>query len=183
MLITTLVLQSRQQPQQVPKKCCHDTLLFVIWLIVSLVLALFFYGTEAAFLSCDKYKFAINNKKKGYINYLYNNLFGHPRQFLATSTVGKTMAFVLFVASSLVLLQEMSDGGTLSFSRLLLFVISLLLILLLTNHLLPRLLFQRNANFWMRFSWCQLSCFVLFYPLTRFSSSYPSSLGSFWCQF
>lgn len=143
--------------------------LFVIWLIVSLVLALFFYGTEAAFLSCDKYKFAINNKKKGYINYLYNNLFGHPRQFLATSTVGKTMAFVLFVASSLVLLQEMSDGGTLSFSRLLLFVISLLLILLLTNHLLPRLLFQRNANFWMRFFLVPAFLFfVLFYPLTRF---------------
>lgn len=143
--------------------------LSIIWLIISFLFTLFFSGTEAAFLSCDKYKFAINSKKKGYINYLYNTLFGHPRQFLATSAVGKTMAFVLLVASSLVLLQEMSAGGTLSFSQLLLYVISLLLILLLTDNLLPRLLFERNANFWMRFFLMPAFLFfVLFYPLARF---------------
>jgi CBS domain containing-hemolysin-like protein len=100
---------------------------------------------------------------------LYNTLFGHPKHFLATTAVGKTMALVLLVAFSLVLLHQKSVGGTPTLSQLLLFILSLLLILLLTDHLLPRLLFQRNANFWMRFFLLPAFLyFVLFYPLARF---------------
>lgn len=138
-------------------------------LIISLILTLFFSASEAAFLSSDKIKFVISSKRTGYINYLYNTLFGHPKHFLATTALGKTMALVLLVAFSLVLLQQKSVGGTPTLSQLLLFILLLLLIQLLADQLLPRLLFQRNANFWMRFFLLPAFLFfVLFYPLARF---------------
>lgn len=140
----------------------------ISWLIVSLIFILFFSGTEAAFLSCDKFKFAIRTKKAGYMNYLYNTLFVHPRQFLATLAVGKTMALVFLVAFSLILLQLKTAGAVIPFTQLLFFILSLLLIITITHQLLPRLLFKHSANFWMRLLVLPAFLFyVLFYPLTR----------------
>jgi len=119
----------------------------ISWLIVSLIFALFFSGSEAAFLSCDKFKFAIRTKKAGYMNYLYNTLFGHSKQFLATLAVGKTMALVFLVAFSLILLQFQTAGAAIPLSQLLIFILSLLLIIPIIYQLLPRLLFQHSANF------------------------------------
>ena len=141
----------------------------ISWLIVSLIFALFFSGSEAAFLSCDKFKFAIRTKKAGYMNYLYNTLFGHSKQFLATLAVGKTMALVFLVAFSLILLQFQTAGAAIPLSQLLIFILSLLLIIPIIYQLLPRLLFQHSANFWMRLLVLPAFLFyVLFYPLTRF---------------
>ncbi len=141
----------------------------ICWLIVSLLLTLFFTGTEAAFVSSDKLKFALRSKKPGYSHYLFNTIFGHPRQFLGTLVVGKTMALVLLVAFSLVLLQQQAVGSALTLLQLLLFILSLLLIIFIIDQLLPRLLFQRHANFWMRlFVLPAFLFYVLFYPLARF---------------
>ncbi len=52
------------------------------------------------------------------MNYLYNTLFGHSKQFLATLAVGKTMALVFLVAFSLILLQFQTAGAAIPFSAI-----------------------------------------------------------------
>jgi CBS domain containing-hemolysin-like protein len=96
-------------------------------------------------------------------------LFGHPRQFLATLVVGRVIALLLFVSFSQLLLQQQTDGEALSVTQLLLFYLSIIVIILLINQFLPRLLFQRHANFWMRLFMVPAFLFyILFYPLARF---------------
>lgn len=138
-----------------------------VWLMVSLLLSLFFFGTEAVFLSSDKLKYAIGNKKPGATHYLFNTLFGHPTHFLATLVVGKIMALVMLVTCVLLLLESrFNDRITLSQALLLLPV--LLTLILLTGYILPGLL-RRHANFWMKlFLLPAFLFFVLFYPVTRF---------------
>ena len=96
-------------------------------------------------------------------------LFGHPRQFLATLVVGRVIALLLFVSFLQLLLQQQTDGEALSVTQLLLFYLSIIVIILLINQFLPRLLFQRHANFWMRLFMVPAFLFyILFYPLARF---------------
>jgi CBS domain containing-hemolysin-like protein len=141
----------------------------IVWLVVSLLLSLFFSGSEVVYLSSDKLKYVVNSQQPGPWQYLCNTLFGHPRQFLATLVAGKVIALLLFVSFSQLLLQQQTDGETLAVTRLLLFYLSIIVIILLINQFLPRLLFQRHANFWMRvFMVPAFLFYILFYPLARF---------------
>ncbi len=138
-------------------------------LIFSLLLSLFFSGTEAAFVSSDKLKFALSSKTQGYYHYLLNMLLSHPRQFLATMVVGKIMALLLLITSSLLSLQQPTTDDRSSLAQLLLILLAFFLVILITDQLLPRLLFQRHANFWMKvFAIPAFLFYVLCYPLTRF---------------
>lgn len=141
----------------------------IVWLVVSLLLSLFFSGSEVVYLSSDKLKYVVNSQQQSQWQYLCNMLFGHPRQFLATLVVGRVIALLLFVSFSQLLLQQQTDGEALSVTQLLLFYLSIIVIILLINQFLPRLLFQRHANFWMRLFMVPAFLFyILFYPLARF---------------
>lgn len=143
--------------------------LTIVWLVVSLLLSLFFSGSEVVYLSSDKLKYVVNSQQQSPWQYLCNMLFGHPRQFLATLVVGRVIALLLFVSFSQLLLQQQTDGEALSVTQLLLFYLSIIVIILLINQFLPRLLFQRHANFWMRLFMVPAFLFyILFYPLARF---------------
>lgn len=138
-----------------------------VWLMVSLLLSLFFFGTEAVFLSSDKLKYAIGSKKPGATHYLFNTLFGHPTHFLATLVVGKIMALVMLVTCVLLLLESRFNYR-ITLSQALLLLPVLLTLILLTSYILPGLL-RRHANFWMKlFLLPAFLFFVLFYPVTRF---------------
>ena len=138
------------------------------WLIASSLLSLIFSGTAAAFVSSDKLKYAIQDKDGGSLS-LYQSLFGHPKQFLATLLVGKVMAMVMLFTFAMLFYQTSVDGAG-SFSQMALFILSLIFLFLLIDLFIPRVLFQRNANFWLRlFLLPAFLFYILFYPLARFS--------------
>ncbi|MDD2513755.1 MAG: hemolysin family protein [Proteiniphilum sp.] len=145
----------------------------IVWLITGLILSLFFSGMEVAFVSSDKLKDADSKNSSGGLFSMRNAVYGHPRQFLATLLVGKVMTLVLVVSLAFLLLQDrMLFDGHVGLWPFLLFSLTLIFLLLLTDQFLPRMLFRKNANFWMRVCMIPLFLFyVLFYPVACFFSS------------
>lgn len=138
--------------------------------IVSLVLSVFFSGMEVAFISSDKLHYALEKKSKGPFNYMLNTLYGHPRQFLATLSVGNLIILVFFVYFSILLgysfIYENITQNTF-FIYLFLVIISTFIILV-TGEFLPRIVFRKNANFWVKaFVIPAFIFYILLYPLSK----------------
>ncbi|MBK5194579.1 MAG: HlyC/CorC family transporter [Proteiniphilum sp.] len=139
------------------------------WLIACLFLSLFFSGMEVAFASSDKLQYAVSKKSTGGYNYMLNNIYSHPRQFLATLVVAKVMIFVLIIYFALIIVEHylfpLIENELLLF---LLFIVIVSFIILLTDEFLPRTIFQKNANFWVNlFVFPAYIFYILFYPIAR----------------
>jgi CBS domain containing-hemolysin-like protein len=139
------------------------------WLIACLFLSLFFSGMEVAFASSDKLQYAVSKKNTGGFNFMLNNIYSHPRQFLATLVIAKVMLFVLIIYFALIIsahyLFPLLENELLLF---LLFIVMVSFIILLTDEFLPRTIFQKNANFWVNlFVFPAYIFYILFYPIAR----------------
>ena len=139
------------------------------WLIACLFLSLFFSGMEVAFASSDKLQYAVSKKTTGGFNFMLNNIYSHPRQFLATLVIAKVMLFVLIIYFALIIsahyLFPLLENELLLF---LLFIVMVSFIILLTDEFLPRTIFQKNANFWVNlFVFPAYIFYILFYPIAR----------------
>jgi len=139
------------------------------WLIACLFLSLFFSGMEVAFASSDKLQYAVSKKSTGGYNYMLNNIYSHPRQFLATLVVAKVIIFVLVIYFALIIvghfLFPLIENEFLLF---LLFIVIVSFIILFTDEFLPRTIFQKNANFWVNlFVFPAYIFYILLYPIAR----------------
>jgi CBS domain containing-hemolysin-like protein len=139
------------------------------WLVACLLLSLFFSGMEVAFVSSDKLQYAVSKRNRGGYSYMLNNIYGHPRQFLATLVVGKVIMLVLVVFFALLLVERahfpLPEN---EFLHYLLFILIVSFLVLLTDEFLPRTIFRKNANFWVNlFVLPAFISYLLFYPLAR----------------
>lgn len=139
------------------------------WWIAFLILSLFFSGTEVAFVASDKLRFAVAKKEKGVYNFMLNTLYAHPRQFLATLSVAKMIVLIFFVYFTMLIARHrvfdnyLSDGW-----MLLLVIIVATLLILLVDEFIPRTLFRKNPNLWVRaFALPAFVIYVLLYPIAR----------------
>lgn len=139
------------------------------WLIVCLLLSLFFSGMEVAFVTSDKLQYAVSKRSGGGYSFMLNNIYGHPRQFLATLVVGKVIVLVLVIFFALMLVEHLQFPILKSeFLRVLLFIIVVSFLVLLTDEFLPRTIFRKNANFWVNlFVFPAFIFYILFYPFAR----------------
>ena len=144
---------------------------YIIWWIVFLLLSAFFSGMEVAFVAADKFRYALEKKSKGVFNTILNTIYGNPRQFLGTMAAGNIIVLVFFVHFSLLIGQmliqdHIAPDGFLAF---LLIVFGATFIVLLTGEFLPRAIFRRNPNFWVKiFVIPAFVSYILLYPFVKF---------------
>ena len=136
---------------------------------VTLFLSVFFSGMEVAFVSSDKLRYAVRKKSTGIYNYMLNSIYGHPRQFLATLMVWKVIVLVLLVyLTGIIIRRKFSFGVENEWLVMLLFILGMAFIILLTDELLPRALFRKNANFWVNlFVIPAFIGYILMYPIAK----------------
>jgi|AGTN01.1.fsa_nt_gi Hemolysins and related proteins containing CBS domains len=139
------------------------------WWIAFIVLSVFFSGTEVAFVASDKLRYAVTKKSTGAYNYMLNTLYGHPRRFLTTLMVGKVIVLVFFVYFTLLIANYYVLANVQSeVWGILLIILFVTLIILLADEFLPRTLFKRNPNFWVKaFVIPAFVFYVLLYPLAK----------------
>ena len=144
---------------------------YLVWWIVFLILSAFFSGMEVAFVAADKFRYALEKKSKGVFNSILNTIYGNPRQFLGTMTAGNIIVLVFFVHFSLLIGQVIiqdhiaPDG----FFAFLLIVLGATFIVLLTDEFLPRAIFRRNPNFWVKILVIPaFVSYILLYPFVKF---------------
>ena len=139
------------------------------WWIAFLVMSFLFSGMEVAFVASDKLRFAVTKKEKGVYNFMLNALYEHPRQFLSTLSVAKMIVLIFFVYFTMLLAYyrvfdyQVPDGWV-----LLLVILFVAFVILLVEEFLPRILFKKNPNFWVRvFALPAFIIYVLLYPIAR----------------
>ena len=120
-----------------------------------------------AFVTSDKLQFAISKKDKGIYNSMLNSLYGHPREFLATIMVGKVSSLVFFIYFTILITNHLfADYIQQEWVLALIVIVFSTTVIMITDELLPRSVFKRNANSWVRiFAIPSFIFFILFYPV------------------
>ena len=156
----------------------NDSTGIVFW-IGSLILSVFFSGVETAFISSDKLRYALDEKKKSPIDYIQKVLYNHPRKFLSALTIGNLIVLVIFVYTTIILSQDFVSHNITANSFLALFVqiVAAAIIILITGELLPRAIFRNNANMWVKvLSLPAFVFYVLLYPIIKVFTALGSSM-------
>ena len=151
----------------------------IILCVISLILSFFFSGMEIAFVSSDKLRYALDKKNKNPIDYIQKVFFTHPHKFLSTLTIGNLMVLILFVYTSSKLSQEFIYQSITAdkLIALLVQVLGASFVILVTGELLPRVIFKRNSNLWVKvLSLPAFVFYVLFYPIIKVFTSVGSAL-------
>ncbi len=143
--------------------------LFFGWLIL-LILSAFFSGMEVSFVSSDKMRIALMQKEKNVLYRMINSIYSHPKQFLYALSIGNLIVLVLFVYLSIVIATPYINNETTNyfFRDNVLFVFLVSLLILITVELLPRTIFTKKPDFWVRvFIFPAYFFYILLYPLTK----------------
>lgn len=145
------------------------------WWIGFIVLSVFFSGMEVAFISSDKLRYALDKKSNGAYNYMLNAIYGHPRQFLATLSIGKLIALGLFVYLSIRIFYPLIEQHITQHPVLiyLILVFAASVVILLAGEFFPRAFFCKNANMWVKIHVVPAFLFYIFlYPVAKFFFSF-----------
>ena len=120
-----------------------------------------------AFVSSDKLQYAVSKKNKGLNNFMLNSIYSHSREFLATLMIGEVITLVLFVNYTFIIFGNLLENYIHhEWIIALLLIIFSTLIIIITNELIPRSLFKRNPNSWVRvFAAPSFIFYILFYPV------------------
>ncbi|MDD4776784.1 MAG: hemolysin family protein [Fermentimonas sp.] len=143
-----------------------STLEIGLW-ITFLLLSVFFSGMDMAFVASDKLQFAVSKKSKGLYNFMLNSIYARPRMFLATLMIGKVIALVLLLYFTILIVFN-NPGIYLNQEWIgaILVIIFSTLIILIFDELIPRTLFKKNPNSWVKaFAIPAFIFYVLFYPV------------------
>lgn len=147
-----------------------SNLITIILWIVFLLLSFFFSGMEIAFVSSDRLRYALDKKNKNPIDYIMNVFYTHPRKFLSTLTVGNLMVLIAFVYCTIIISETFIYESITKNNLLVLFIQFFIaaLIIFVNGELLPRAIFKKNANLWIRvMAVPAFLLYVLLYPITK----------------
>lgn len=144
---------------------------FNIWLIIlSLIFSAFFSGMEIAFVSSNKLRFELDKKSKSITSELVGIFYRHPQQYISTMLVGNNVSLVIF---SIQMAQLLAPYLNIYITNelLLSLVQSVIatIIVLITGEFLPKTIFRRNPNLWIRiFAWPLFAIYIVLYPIALF---------------
>ena len=124
------------------------------WLIIisTILVSAIFSGLEIAFITADKMRMEIINKKGGITAKVLTAFTGSPSRFIATLLIGNNLALVTFGVYMEELLEpqfKLFTENTL-FILLLQTIVSTIVILLFAEYL-PKTLFRLKPNLTLRF--------------------------------
>ena len=139
----------------------------IIYWFVFLIISLFFSGADIAFVASDKLRHAVSRKDKGPFNFMINTIYSHPRQFVSSLMVGKIISLVLFIYFTFIIAITLNSALIVpEWLLLLLIILFCTIFVLITNELLPRTIFKKNSNAWVRIlTFPSFIFYLILYPI------------------
>ena len=149
----------------------------MIGLIISMVFSAFFSGMEIAFVSSNRLRAEMDREKNGLSQRALAVFYAHPSNFISTMLVGNNIALVVYgilfaQIFDATLFASLSDGARVTCDTLLSTVV-----VLFTGEFLPKTIFKSNPNGMLTFfALPAFVCYVLLYPVSRFSTALSRGL-------
>ena len=149
----------------------------IIGLIISMVFSAFFSGMEIAFVSSNRLRAEMDREKNGLSQRALAVFYAHPSNFISTMLVGNNIALVVYgilfaQIFDATLFAPLSDGARVTCDTLLSTVV-----VLFTGEFLPKTIFKSNPNGMLTFfALPAFVCYVLLYPVSRFSTALSRGL-------
>lgn len=143
----------------------------IIGLIITMIFSAFFSGMEIAFVSSNRLRMEMEREKNGLSQRIIAYFYQHPNNFVSTMLVGNNIALVVYGILfarifDATLFHELSDGFRVTADTLLSTIV-----VLFTGEFLPKTIFKASPNAMLTFfavpAWI---CYVLLYPISRFST-------------
>ncbi len=142
-------------------------------IIISLMLTAFFSGSEIAYITANRLKLEVDQKKGDFPAPIIKRFVQNPSHFLATMLVGNTISLVVFgIFIVKVLTPWLTDRFGLSEDGRLLIaqIIISAAIMLITAEFIPKTLFRLNPNLLLNILALPLFIFyLLLFPIASFS--------------
>lgn len=119
----------------------------LIVIVVMLILAAFFSGTEIAFITANKLGVEIERDKGTQRSKLIAGFYENPGAFMSVLLVGNNIVLVVFTYAMTRLLYPLLEGGIQNeFFRFLIIAIIATFIMLVLGEFLPKIIFRLFAN-------------------------------------
>ena len=119
----------------------------IILILITLILAAFFSGSEIAFITANKLGVEIERDKGTHRSKLISNFYEKPRQFLSALLVGNNIVLVLFTYTMTRLIEPALISWINSEAiRLVIITVIATFIMLVFGEFLPKIIFRLFAN-------------------------------------
>ncbi|MCT4664367.1 MAG: hemolysin family protein [Flavobacteriales bacterium] len=125
-----------------------------LYIVITLLFSAFFSGMEIAFVSSNKLYIELEKSKGNFQAKIISKFLEKPSEFISTMLVGNNIALVIYGLLMAKILNEtlfQSIHESSPFLALLLNTILSTGIVLLTAEFLPKVAFNKNANFLLKF--------------------------------
>lgn len=150
----------------------------IIQLLISMAFSAFFSGMEIAFVSSNKLRFEME-KTNNVSSYILSVFYRHSNNFISTMLVGNNIALVIYGILMAQLIEHYILADVISNQALLVSIETIIstLIILVTGEFIPKTLFKLNPNATLKaFSLPAFICYIILYPISRFSSVLSSGI-------
>ncbi|RYM35619.1 HlyC/CorC family transporter [Brumimicrobium glaciale] len=151
----------------------------IIVIVIAITASAFFSGMEIAFITANRLKIELDNKKGTFSGKVLSNFVKQDSRFIATMLLGNNIALVVYGIWMAQLMQPWISplvGGS-EVAVLLIQTILSTLLILVTAEFLPKATFQINPNRVLQFLSFPLALiYALLYPLTIFTMTISNGL-------
>lgn len=137
------------------------------WWLGSLSFSLLFSGIELAYISSSKLEYIVNDRSTRPYRYMLDTIYRRFHRFQVAMMVGRIISLLFFVYfTTVITYQYPNDTLDDGFARIVLVIAIATLLLLLTNEFLPRILFGKNPDLWVKLFLSPAFLFyILLYPI------------------
>ena len=144
--------------------CAHAE---IGWWIGLLFLSLLFSGIELAYISSAKLEYVVRGSTTRGYRYMLDAIYGRFHRFQVAMMTGRIILLLFFVYfTTLIIYQLSNDVFQNDFIRILLIISIAVLLLLLVDEFLPRILFGKKPDLWVRlFLFPAFLLYILLYPI------------------
>lgn len=150
----------------------------IIQLLISMAFSAFFSGMEIAFVSSNKLRFEME-KTNNVSSHILSVFYRHSNNFISTMLVGNNIALVIYGILMAQLVENYILVNVISNQALLVSIETIIstLIILVTGEFIPKTLFKIHPNTTLSaFSLPAFICYIVLYPISRFSSLLSSGI-------